>query len=374
MKTVSILVLSLAACGGGTKANPDAAISQDADTSHSVAIVVAGDFTMGHPGVLSKLDLKTMTVTKNAAPAGAVGDDPVIRKAGNLLYIVNRSDGNNVTILDATTLALVEQLGTGAGSNPQDVAVVGDELFVPVFGGTGLVVLHRGTNTIDTIALGAADDPDGHPDCNSVYAINTSLFVSCELLDATFTPRGNGKIYVVDAATKTVTKTITLMNKNPLGMFERAPGNSAIAGDLVVPTVDFNDGSGCIEHISTDASAVSKGCLVTNTQLAGYAARVDFATLTDGTVMMMMAVAAADFMHANLQGYDVGAAMLWTSPLSPATEKIVDAVACPNGDLVVSDTTMAANGLRVYANMTETTTAPLPIGLSPQSAHGLVCY
>ena len=35
-----------------------------------------------------------------------------------------------------------------------------------------------------------------------------------------------------------------MMNKNPFGVFEQAPGNTSIAGDLVIPTVDFNDGSG----------------------------------------------------------------------------------------------------------------------------------
>ncbi len=374
MKTTAFLVLALAACSSKTPAMPDAAIAQDADVSHPTAVVVAGDFTAGHPGVMSKLDVASMTVTQNIAPQGAVGDDPIIRKFDNLLYVVNRSDGNNVTILDATTFALVEQLGTGAGSNPQDVAVVADELFVPVYGGTGIVVLHRGTTTVDTVALGAADDPDGHPDCNSVYAVDNSIFVSCELLDASFNPRGPGKIYVLDSASKTVSKTIAMMNPNPFGLFERAPGNSVIAGDLVMPTVNFMDGSGCVEHITTNQEAASAGCLVTNAKLGGYPTRIDFQTLMDGTVMMMMAVAASDFMHASLQGYDTGAAMLWPAPLSPDTEVIGDAVGCPNNSIVVSDTTMAANGLRIYADLKESTTAPLPIGLAPKSAQGLVCY
>jgi YVTN family beta-propeller protein len=323
--------------------------------------------------VLSKLDLKTMTVTMNAAPAGSVGDDPVIRKFGNLLYVVNRADGNNVTILDATTLALVEQLGTGAGSNPQDVAVEGDDLFVPVYSGTGVVVLHRGKTTFDTIDLGM-DDPDGHPDCNAIYAVDTNVYVSCELLDARFAPRGPGKVYVIDASTHAVTKTIAMMNKNPFGVFEAAPGNAPIAG-LVTPTVDFSDGSGCVEQISTDVNSASKGCLPTNAQLMGSVERIDFAQLPDQSVVMLMAVAASDFMHANLQGYDLAGKTLWAAPLSPATEKIGDVTSCPNGDIVVSDTTMATNGLRVYGgDLKEITTAALPVGLSPLSSHGLVCY
>ena len=373
MKTTAlVLALAVTACGDDRKLGPDAAVTADAPAVDPVAIVVAGDFMMGHPGVLSKLDLATMTVAPNLA-AGAVGDDPIIRKVDHLLYVVNRSDGNSVTILDATTLAVVEQLGTGAGSNPQDVAVVGDELFVPAFGGVGLVVLKRGSTTIDTVDL-SKDDPDGKPDCNSIYAIDTDLYVACELLDASFAPRGPGKVYVVDAASHLVTKTLTLTTVNPFGVFERSPLTSPLGGDLVIPTVNFADGSGCVERISTGPSAAAKGCLVTNTALAGSPSRIDFQTLPDASVMMWIAVAAADFVHASLRGFDLGSATLWASPLSAATESVVDVIGCPNNTLVVADQTMASNGLRVYADLTEKTTAPLAVGLAPKSAHGLACY
>src|SRR5262249_12324940 len=98
------------------------------------AVVVAGDFNPGHPGVLRTYDPATGMVHSNAGPALAVGDDPVLRHFGHELFIVNRADGNNVTILDDRTLAFADQLGTGAGSNPQDVAVVGDKLYVPTYG------------------------------------------------------------------------------------------------------------------------------------------------------------------------------------------------------------------------------------------------
>ena len=150
------------------------------------AIVVAGDFTAGHPGVMSKLDVAGLTVAQNVAPAGAVGDDPILRKFDNLLYVVNRSDGNNITILDATTLALVEQLGTGAGSNPQDVAVVGDELFVPVYGGTGVAVLTAAPRRSTTSRSARPTIPMAIPTATRSTLVGTDLYVSCELLDASF--------------------------------------------------------------------------------------------------------------------------------------------------------------------------------------------
>jgi len=373
MKTRAILTaLLLAACGDDQHATIDSGATPDAAPVAHQAIVVAGDFTAGHPGILSKLDLATMTVTQNAAPAGSVGDDPMIRKLGNELFVVNRADGNSITILDAATLGLVEQLGTGAGSNPQDVAAVGQKLYVPTFSGKGLAILTRGTTTMTTVDL-ADGQTDGNPDCVSAVAAGSDVFVACGHLDASFNPRGMGKVYVIDTATDAIRTTVTMQHPNPFGVFEQAPMSSMLHGDLVIAADPF--GAGCVERIAIGAAPASNGCVTTDAQLKGYASRIDFQTLADSSVMMMMAVALSDFTNANLQGYDTSSSSLWATALSPATEVVADAVACPNNTIVIADHhKTAANGLRVYVNMMETTTAPLPVGLDPQATHGLVCY
>ena len=363
-KTLATLCL-LAACGDDGHPTVDA----PPVNPNPSAVWVAGDFNPGHPGTLARLDVVTSTVTLNAAPAGAVGDDPVLRKLGNELFVVNRLDGNSVTILDATTLALVEQLGTGAGSNPQDVAVVGDKLYVPTFHGKGLAVLTRGSSQISTIDL-SVDDIDGEPNCASVYLVGSELYVACELLDTGFKPRGDGKVYVVDTGTDTVKRSITLAHPNPFGLFARSPESSALGGDLVIATDPL--GAGCVERVTIGGDA--NGCVLDDTKLGGYAARIDFQTLLDGSFMMFMASASSDGSHGALRGYDIAGDTLWDA-LSPDTEVIPDLVTCPNNTIVVADTHVsAANGLRVYANFTETTTAPLSIGLDPKSPWASVCY
>lgn len=382
-KTLLLLVL-LVACGDD-RARPDGSVHVDAASIDAApapprAVVVAGDFTAGHPGVLSSLDVGTLAVMMNAGPAMSVGDDPILRHIGDELLIVNRSDGNNVTILDAATLQLEEQLGTGASSNPQDVAVLGNKLYVAGFGTKGVLELTRGSTTKIEIDLGA-DDPDGKPNCNSVFMVGNALYVACELLDDSMPflpPRGPGKVYVVDPGSHAITRTITMANKNPFGVFEQIPANAPHAGDLVIPTVFFDDGTGCVERITTGASAASAGCIVTNTELGGFASRVDFyAPAVAGSVpgaIMYVAVAAADFVHASLRPYDLTSGTLGGA-ITPATEVIGDVAVCTaTGDVVVSDTTPAAAGLRVYSGSHETTTAALPIGLKPLSSHGLVCY
>ncbi len=371
MNKTMLALLVLAACGDN-HATPDAAVMHDASHDGPIsdappptptAIVVSGDFTPGHPGVMAAID--TATATAHAVgPALAIGDDPVLRKVGGELFVVNRSDGNNVTILDATTYALVDQLGTGAGSNPQDVAVKGTKLYVPVYGGSGVAVLTRGSQTITTIDLSSLD-PDGQPNCMSAYLAGGDVYVACQMLDENFAPRGPGKIVVIDTSTDQVKTTITMQSKNPLALFEQLPG-----GDLAIASIDFSDNSGCVERITTGATPASAGCIVTNATLAGYANRFDARAST-----LYVAVASpTDFTKSELWAYDMMANALGSAPISAASEKIIDVTACPDGTIVASDGASASGGVRLYRNGSEVTTDPLVVGLTPAAQHGLACY
>jgi hypothetical protein len=357
-----------AACGSSNHAKPDSMPPPpDAPPGPPVAVVVAGDYAAGHPGIMSKVDPETKTVTMNVAPQGAVGDDPMLRELGGLLYIVNRADGNNVTILDGQTFAFVDQVATGAGSNPQDVAVMGNTLFVPTYTGKGVAVLTRGSLTIGTIDL-SADDPDGKPNCISAVLVGTDLYVACELLDdMTFTPRGPGRVYVVDTGTMAIKHTVTMMNPNPLGVFATLP-----SGDLIIPTIDFSINGGCVEKITVGASPASAGCVVTNTQLKGYGQGLSVQGVGGDNVLWISV--SVDLTHSNLQGYDIGLSALWGQPITPASELILSAAGCRDGVVAATDGTMGASGVRLYSGSTEATTAPLAIGLPTINENAVVCY
>jgi DNA-binding beta-propeller fold protein YncE len=322
---------------------------------------------------MSSLDLRTKEVAQNVAQTGAVGSDPVVRKVGGELFVVNRADGNNVTVLDAASFEVKAQLATGAGSNPQDVAVVGSKLYVPALGTAGVVVITRGTAALDTISL-ASLDVDGKPDCVSAYAVGTDVYVVCGLLDASFLPRGRGKVVVIDSATDTVRKTLTLTNKNPFGVFEQIP--TGADGELVIPTVpSFADfATGCVERITPGVDPVAGGCLVSNAAVEGLVSRIAFQNLGATRIMWMIVSSFDTEAHGNLQGFDLGADSLWPEPISAATQVLGDVAVCPDESVVVAEQTMASNGLRVYEGGHETTTTPLPVGLKPTSTHGLVCY
>jgi len=380
MKRSLVLVLFLSACGDNL-GTPDAhtrgdAAPADAHVPVPQAMAVAGDFGSPGTGIVSKLDITALNMRTNLVPSAALGD-PVLRQYGDKLYIVNRFGSNNVTILKAKTLQLEEQISTGANSNPQDVAVVDNKLYVPAAGTAGVVVLTRGSTTIKTIDLSALDTMgmnDGKPDCVSAYAVGTKVYVACGVLD-NFNAAEVGKIAVIDSATDTMTAHVDMNYKNPYGFFVRAPEGSTYTGDLLIPSVPSfsNYATGCLERISTGETP-TVGCGLTNQQLAGFANKLSVAA--DGS-LLYIAVGTYDNTFSNptgtLKGFDLASGMLWAAPVSPTTQMIVDVAACPGGDVVAMDQTFNAAGLRVWHDTMERTTAPISIGLPP-TVNALVCY
>jgi hypothetical protein len=76
----------------------------------------------------------------------------------------------------------------------------------------------------------------------------------------------------------------------------------------------------------------------------------------------------------NVQGLDLESDELIPA-VTPDTQVIVDFSFCPGDEMVVADATASAPGLRVYGeDGGEVTSAALPIGLAPGSAHGISCY
>jgi hypothetical protein len=362
----STLGLALAACGDSGSSPPDAA----APVAPSRAVIVAGNHKDINASVLSTLDLATDEVKPKVGPAMAVGVDPMLRHYGSELFVVNRLPDHSIAILDDQTLALKEQLNLGDDSNPQDVAVLGNKLYVATRGTKGVTVLTRGAAVTSEIDL-SADDPDQLPDCNSIYAVDNKLYVSCGLLDGS-SPVRAGKVYVVDPATSTVVsdRTVTLLHKNPYGLFERIPEGAPHAGDLVIATVEDFATPGCVERFTPGAAAATSSCMVTGADLAGYPTRIAF----DAAASVMFLAVTTTSPDGDLRAFDMPTESLWAGALNAAAEAIGDLVVCPDSSVVVADKADAGNGVRVYVGAAERTTAALPIGLGTFSTHGLVCY
>lgn len=378
------LIVLATACGGEDErflptdgsviGDPDGIPTPDAPGPvMPTGVAVTGDFNV--TGIFSTIDVVARMPTNNAL-AGVAGGEPWIRRIGNELFIVNRAGGNNVTIVGGSPLRFVDQFGTGGGSNPQDVAVVGDKMYVPVFDAMGgLRVINRTTRAMTTISL-ASLDSDGAPNCISAYAVGTRVFVACDIFDANFVPRGNGKIAVIDTTNDTVATTFDLANANPFGRFVRSPEGSMFGGDLLIPTVPnlTNYTNGGLERVSVGTTPAANGYAVTNATLAGYVAAADVDP--DGDTLWIAAFALnPNFSNnfgrlrpINLADGTLGAAA------SPMPQLISSVAACPGNYVLAGDITMSASGVRIYKDGTEQTTAVIDVGRPVNAPNGLVCY
>jgi DNA-binding beta-propeller fold protein YncE len=379
MKRLILLTL-LVACGDSSMQAPDAPPGTDGQGSGDApsqpvaqAVVLGADFASS-TGVVSRLDVATLGMQQNVV-AGAATSDPVVRQLGDKVYVINRSVGENITILDAKTLSLVGQHSTGAGSNPQDVAVVGDKLYLPASGTAGVVVMTLPAGTTSTLSLATAvGDPDGKPDCVSAYAVGTDVYVACDLLDESFTPRGPGKVAVIDTTTDTVRTTFALPERNPLGFFQQTPASSMFGGDLLIATVPSFDTytSGCLVRVTpgqTPAATCATG--LRNSDLAGF---VNGIAIGDKLWLSVVVDQSFTTVSGQLRAVDLATGAVASTPASPASEQVTDLAACPDGSVVVVDSTMNATGVRVFKNGSEMTTTALAIGLPPIFSSGIVCY
>lgn len=362
--------LSMVACGVacGVMACGEASKAVDADgTADTRAFIVAGDYTSGM-GLASTIAIPSLEVIRNVI-AGVASDDPVLRLHDGRLYIVNRFGHDNITILDAASLSLIEQISTGPGTNPQDVAVRGETLYVAALAAPGILVIENGSvsGTIDLASL----DPDGVPDCSSVYLVDELLFVTCGLL-RDFAPVGPGKVVVIDTSTSTVLTTFDLVNANPVGFLRQMPVTGALAGDLLISTVLFGEDltTGCLERIGVGPAPASRGCLIENAALGGYA--TGYAYGPDDTIYVAVTTGFdIDGTVARVMTYDVETGMLGATAITPEEQRVFDLTRCPDGEWIFAD---ARGGIRVYdADGQELTQDVLDIGLPP-TGHGMVCY
>ncbi len=330
------------------------------------AVVVSGDFDA--TGVLSVVDVTAGTIRTNVI-ARAVGADPVLRHFGDELFIVNRfgPTGSSVTVLDDETLQVKHQLSTGASSNPQDVAVLGDLLYLPALDTKGVVVLQR--NGVRTLLDLSELDPDGKPDCNSIYAIGGKLVITCGVLEL-FAATRDAKLVIYDPAdgSKVIT---TLAARNPVGFLQPTPAASVFGGALLVATADYGDPTAqCV--LAIDPKNGSSRCVIQNAALGGIANHFE-ADAESGVLYITPTYYEGFELRGQLRTVDLTSGAVAASQ-SAATQAISDLAVCPDGSVVAIEATFGAGGVRLYKAGVERTAAPLSIGLPPVSQNAVVCY
>ena len=335
-----------------------AQVVPDARFAGPIALAAASDFN--HAGMAGALELATGDVTMDATP-GAVGRDPVVRFTGGYFAIINRYGDAPIVLLHPASLQVVYMLSTGAGTKPQDIAIAGNKAFVPTLGTAGVEVFDLGSSTPRTIDL-SSFDVDGKPDCESAYVADGRVIVACALLDATFKPRGPGKIAVIDPAGESVSSSFDLPAADPIGFLEPA------GTELVIETVpNFSDLTmGCIARVKTAGTPSANGCLVGNATLGGYAS----AMAIDATGTTLYATSSTGALLSI--GYPGGG----VTTMQPPTGFLFIAVAaCSTGDLALTMVPKSTGdgGFQLLHAGALVYPAPKSMGIAPQNANALAC-
>lgn len=297
--------------------------------------------------------------------------DAVVRTTGGQTVVLNRFLADNVQFL-GRKLRTRLQCGTGPGSNPHDVAVVGAKAYVTRYGGGDLWIVDPATPgcggfRIGTIDLGAYADADGIPEMDQMAVVDGRLFVTIQRLDRTrgFVPTAFSSVVVIDTATDTVVgEPIRLFGRNAFGDASgivTEPGGRRLA--VSTPGDIYAVGDGGIQWIDPDTLAAPTGFFATEDELGGNVTDFVLVSATRG--------------YAIVQGNDLRNHLVGFDPSTPGPGRrlfsregfLPDIALAPDGMLWIADQSRPSYGLRIFDPAREVfvTKRPIDLGLPPFS-------
>ncbi len=183
-------------------------------------LVASTDF-LGGVGRVDEVSLVKETEIRRRTNLTSVSSDPVLRRSGAGVFVVNRLGFDNLQRLDpGEGFGTGWQQSTGMGSNPHDVILISEDRalvsrYEPPF--NDLAVVDPADGLLQsTIPLGLlAGNPDGTPRPDRMAMADGTVFVGLQDIDRTFSRYGEGKLAVVDPLQLMHMGAIPLGGKNP---------------------------------------------------------------------------------------------------------------------------------------------------------------
>lgn len=340
-----------------------AASPHPAHAAESRAFVLTTDFSTGS---LSTVNLVTRAVSQDVEPAGS---DATFRWFQGNLYIVNRFGGDNVQVVDGTTLNTVHQWSTGNGSNPQDICFVSPtKAYVTRYESGDLLILNPQTGASPgVIHLGAFADADGIPEMAHMIRVERYVFVALERLSRpSYQPTDSSLVAVIDSQTDTVVdvdpvapgvQAILLTGKNPITQFEFDRTSSRL---LIGCVGAFGVLDGGIEWIDP-VNFRSLGFAVTESALGG-----ELADITWWRSDHSYAIVSDPAFNTLLVSWSAASGQKLGTVFAPGGFSLTDSGVNDRDELYVCANDLFNPGLHVFAAGTDAHLAgPLDCGLPP---------
>ncbi len=230
------------------------------------AFVVTTDYRGSGGYALVDLEtLKAQTFQGN----GIVESDNSVTYYGGKIYVINRKDFDNITVLDPSDVTRAErQFSTGNGTNPHSMAFVSSEkAYVSLYGADYLLIVNPSTGEeIGRIDLSGYADDDGIPEASPMVIVDGKLYVALQRLDRNnwFAPTGTSYVVVVDTGTDEVVAAIELTGTNPQFMrYDEAMGRIVVS-----ETGNYGSQDGGLETIDPDTNR-AEGFFLSEADLGG---------------------------------------------------------------------------------------------------------
>lgn len=228
------------------------------------ALVITTDFQTGSYSAVRLTDHKVVSNIEVIHQDATCRFDPWT----GLPLIVARLGADAVDVIDPQqSWQVVGEYSVGAGTNPQDIAVVSAErAYVSRLQDPALLVVHPLTGAqIDEIDLSAYADADGLAEPAGLLHVEGKVYALLLLLE-NMVETGTSSLLVIDGASGEVEDSFELSASNPAGRLRMSEG----VGELVIVEVGaFGDHEdGCIETFDPVSGELS-GPLVTEAELGG---------------------------------------------------------------------------------------------------------
>ena len=324
------------------------------------ALVVTTDY---EAGAYSLVDLADLSISKSIE---AIHEDSVCRfdEETSTPFIVARYGADAVDVIDPHDgWTVSSEYSTGAGSNPQDIAVASSErAFIALFDQPELLIVHPTSGTqIGTVDLSSMADDDGNPEAAWVLHLQGKIYVVLQKLD-NFAPTGPSSIAVIDAATGVIEEEIILSGSNTYGKLRYNPVLDKI---VIAQAGAFDTLDGGVEYLDPHDLTLS-GFVITEQEVGGDLSDVVIVSETKGYAVIGVPAASGAATHLVSFNPSTGKKLADLIVRDEWTIGFLE-ISPDRSQLWVCDRKPQLPGLRIFdtENDAEITEEPLDVGLPP---------
>ncbi len=340
----------------GTDAILEDVTSTDGGLKSDFAFVVnaAPDYSSGS---FSIVELSSKNVEKNK---GVIHSDAVARVYGDLIYVVNRMGADNITIINPQSdYSVVKQFSVGSGSNPQDVVVVGEKIFVSLqLSNTVPVYSNKTYEKIAEIDTSRYADKDGFSEPGEMIFAENKLYITIMRLDKDnyYSPTDKSYIIVVNPSDYSIEKEIELGATNPFAGIVYDKENSRI---FIGETGNFGSKDGRVELLDTKSDIISQQ-IIPESEWGGDLNRIGYAKNKVFTVV------SDENFNTVLKVFDLISSK-YNTVYSTTGFNIAGINIFDESELYLCDRTKEKPGLRIFDVVTynQKTVDPIDTGLPP---------